>query len=56
MDDEVKGYKRNSRFLVKPLEVVLRSYLNRSRFCKGEVCGRTIEGAMKELVVREVRL
>ena len=52
----MKGYERNSRFLMKPLEIVLRSYLNRSGFCEGEVRSRTIEGMMKELVVREVRL
>ena len=52
MDDEMEGYKRNSRLLMKPLEVVLCSYLNRSGFCKREVCSGAIEGAMKELVVR----
>ena len=56
VDDEMKGYEWNSSLLMKPLEVVLRSYLNRSGFGKGEVCGRTIEGAVKELVVRKVRL
>ena len=54
--DEVESYNRNSRLLMKPLKVVLRSYLDRSRFCEGEVCSRTIEGAMKELIVRKVRL
>ena len=34
VDDEMEGYKRNSRLLVKPLEVVLRSYLDRSGFGK----------------------
>ena len=52
VDDEVEGYDGNPRFFVKPLKVVLRSYLNRSGFCEGKVCGGTIEGAMKELVVR----
>ena len=56
MDDEVEGYYRDSRFFVKPLEVMLGSYLNGSRFREGEVCSRTIEGAMKELAVRKVRL
>ena len=56
MDNEMEGYKRNSRLFMKPLEVVLRSYLNRSGFCEGKVCGGAIEGTMKELVVRKVRL
>ena len=32
VDDEMEGYKGNSRFFMKPLEVMLRPYLNRSRF------------------------
>ena len=56
MNDKMEGYERNSRLLMKPLKVMLRSYLDGSGFCKGKVCSRTIEGAMKELVVREVRL
>ena len=32
------------------------SYLNRSRFCKGEMCGWMIEGAMIKLSVRKVRV
>ena len=46
MDDEMEGYDGNPRFLVKPLKVVLRSYLDRSGFCEGEMCSRAIEGAM----------
>ena len=46
MNDKVKGNDGNPRLLVKPLKVVLQSYLDRSGFCKGEVCGRTIEGTM----------
>ena len=46
MDDEMERYDRNSRFLVKPLKVVLRSYLNRSGFREGEMCSRAIEGAV----------
>ena len=46
VDDEMEGDNGNSRLFVKPLEVVLRSYLDRSGFCEGEVCGRVIEGAM----------
>ena len=56
VDDEVKGYKGNSRFLVEPLEVMFRSYLDGSGFSEGEVCSGAIKGAMEELVVREVRL
>ena len=56
VNDEMESYNRNSRFLMKPLKVMLGSYLNRSGFCEGKVCSRTIEGAMKELVVRKVRL
>ena len=56
MDDKVESYNRNSRFFMKPLKVMLGSYLNRSGFCEGKVCSRTIEGAMEELVVRQVRL
>ena len=56
MDDEVEGYKGNSGFLMEPLKVMLRSYLNRSGFREREMCGRTVEGAMKELVVGKVRL
>ena len=56
VDNEMEGYNGNSRLLVKPLKVVLRSYLNRSGFCKREVCGRVIEGAMVKLVVRKVGL
>ena len=52
VDDEVKGYKGNPRFLVEPLEVVFRSYLDGSGFCEGEMCSGTIKGAMEELVVR----
>ena len=51
VDDEMKSYERNSRFLVKPLEVMFRSDLDGSRFCEGEVCGWAIEWAMKELIV-----
>ena len=56
MDDEMEGDDGNSRLLVKPLKIVLRSYLDRSGFRKGEVCSRTIEGTMVKLVVRKVRL
>ena len=56
VDDEVKGYKGNSRFLVEPLEVMFRSHLDGSGFCEGEMGSRAIKGAMEELVVREVRL
>ena len=54
VDNEMEGYKGNSGFSMKPLEVMFRSYLNRGRFCEGKVCGRTIEGAVKELVVRKI--
>ena len=56
VDNEMESYKGNSRLFMKPLEVVFRPYLNRSGFCEGKVCSRTIEGAMEELVVRQVRL
>ena len=56
VDDEMEGYKRNSRLFVEPLEVVLGPYLNRSGFSEGEMCGGAIEGTVKELVVRKVRL
>ena len=56
VDDEVKGYKGNSRFLVEPLEVMFRSYLDGSGFCEGEMGSRAIKGTMEELVVRQVRL
>ena len=54
MDDEVKGDKGDPRLLVKPLKVVLCSYLNRSRFCEGKVGSRVIESPMMKLVVRKV--
>ena len=54
MDNEVEGDNRNSRFLVEPLKVVLCSYLDRGRFCKGEVGSGTIEGPMIKLFVRKV--
>ena len=56
MDDKVEGYYGNPRFLMKPLEVVFSSYLERSRFCKGEIGGGLIEGAMMKLFVRKVRM
>ena len=34
VDDEMESYDGNPRLLVKPLKVVLRSYLNRSGFCE----------------------
>ena len=46
MDNKVECDDRNPRFLMKPLEVVFRPYLNRSGFCEGEVRSRTIERAM----------
>ena len=46
VDDEMKGDDGDPRLLMKPLKVMLRSYLNRSGFCKGEMCGRAMEGAM----------
>ena len=46
VDDEMKGYYRNPRFLMKPLEVMLRSYLEGSGFCEREICSRMIERAM----------
>ena len=54
VNNEVKGNQGNSRLLVKPLEVVLRSYLNGSRFCEGEVGSRAIESPMIKLVVRKI--
>ena len=39
---------------MEPLEVVLCSYLDRGRFCKGEVGSRTIESPMIKLFVREI--
>ena len=52
VDDEMECDDGNPRFLMKPLEVVLRSYLDRSGFCEGEMGSRAIKGAMEELVVR----
>ena len=46
VDDKMECDDGNPRLLVKPLKVVLRSYLNRSGFCEGEVCGRAIERTM----------
>ena len=54
MDDEVEGYNGYPRLLVKPLKVVLRSYLKRSWFCEGEVGSGAIEGPMIKLIVRKV--
>ena len=54
VNDEVKGNEGDSRLLVKPLKIVLRSYLNRSRFCEGKMGGRAIEGPMIKLVVGKV--
>ena len=54
MDDEVKGDKGNPRLLMKPLKVVLCSYLNRSRLCEGKVGSRAIESPMMKLVVGKV--
>ena len=34
VDDEMESYDRDSRLLMKPLEVMFRSYLNRSGFCE----------------------
>ena len=56
MDDEVESYYRDSGLFMKPLEVVLRPYLNRSGFGEGEVGSGAIEGTMIKLSVREVRL
>ena len=56
VDDKVKGYKRNSRFLVEPLEVMFRPHLDGSGFCEGEMGSRAIKGVVEELVVRQVRL
>ena len=56
VDNKMEGYKGNSGVFMKPLEVMLGPYLNRGRFCEGKVCGRTIEGAVKELVVRKIGL
>ena len=56
VDNKMEGYKGNSGFFMEPLEVMFRPYLNRSRFCEGKVCGRTIEWMMKELVVRKIGL
>ena len=46
MDDEMESYNGDPGLLVKPLKVMLRSYLDRSGFGEGEVCSRAIEGAM----------
>ena len=54
MDDEMEGDDGNPRLLVKPLKVVLRSYLDGSRFCKGEVDSGAIEGPMVKLLVRKI--
>ena len=51
MDNEVESYNGNPRFLMEPLEVMLRSYLDRSWFGKGEVSSGTIKGAVIELLV-----
>ena len=50
----MKGDDGDPRLLMKPLKVVLRSYLNRSRFCEGEVGSRAIECPVIKLVVRKV--
>ena len=54
MDDEVKGDNGNPGFLVEPLKVVLRPYLDGGRFCKGEVGSGAIEGPMVKLFVRKI--
>ena len=54
MDNEVEGDNGNPRFLVEPLKVVLRSYLDGGRFCEGEVGSRAIEGPMIKLLVRKI--
>ena len=54
VDDEVEGDDGNSGLLVKPLKVVLRSHLDGSRFCKGEVGSRAIKGPMVKLLVRKI--
>ena len=54
VDDKMEGDYGNPRLLVKPLEVVLRPYLDRSRFCKREMGGGAIEGPMVKLFVREI--
>ena len=54
MNDEVKGDNGNPRFLVEPLKIVLRPYLDGGRFGKGEVGSRAIEGPMMKLLVRKI--
>ena len=54
MDDEMECDDGNPRFLMEPLEIVLRSYLNRSWFGEGEMGSRAIKGPMIKLTVREV--
>ena len=46
VDNKMEGDDRNSRFLMKPLEVMFGSYLNRSGFCEGEMGSRALERAM----------
>ena len=54
VDNEVECNNGNPRLLVKPLEIVLCSYLNGSRFGKGEVGSWAIEGPMVKLFVRKI--
>ena len=46
VDDEMKCYDGDPGLFVKPLKVVLRSYLNGSGFCEGKVCSGAIERTM----------
>ena len=46
VDNKMEGYKGNPRFFMKPLKVMLGSYLDRSGFGKRKVGGRTIERTM----------
>ena len=51
VDDKMECYYRNPGFLMEPLEVVLRSHLNRSGFCEREMGSGAIEGTMVKLAV-----
>ena len=41
---------------MKPLEVMFSSYLNRSGFGEGEMCGWAIEGTMVILAMGQIRM
>ena len=54
MDDEMECDDGNPGLLMKPLKIVLCSYLNRSWFGEGKMSGRAIEGPMVKLIVGKI--